>query len=129
MLLCPDPNTYSGPLYLQRHGTDELLRVPLTHDYNYYDKGGYPEKDRAWPSPFWAESRRGLAVADMAWAITNNRPHRCNAELGLHAFEIIHAVDECARTGKIYTMTTSPAQPAPLPAGFIGGAAEKALDN
>jgi predicted dehydrogenase len=129
MIVCPDPNTYSGPLYFQHHGTNELMKVPLTHDYNYYSVGEYPDKDRNWPKPFWAESRRGLGVADLAWAITNKRPHRCSAELGLHALEIIHGVEISRKQNVIYQMTTCPAQPAPLPAGFIGGAAEKALDT
>jgi predicted dehydrogenase len=129
MLICPDPNTYSGPLYLQRHGTDKIMQVPLTHDYNYYSVGEYPDKDRNWPKPFWAESRRGLGVADLAWAITNGRPHRCSAELGLHAFEIIYGVETSRKQNIIYQMTTCPVQPEPLPAGFIGGAAERSFDT
>jgi predicted dehydrogenase len=129
MLICPDPNTYSGPLYLQRHGSNEIMKVPLTHDYNYYNVGEYPDKDRNWPKPFWAESRRGLGVADLAWAITNKRPHRCSVELGLHALEIIYGIEISRKQNIIYKMTTCPAQPEPLSAGFIGGAAEKALDT
>jgi predicted dehydrogenase len=128
-ILCADPNTYSGPLYLQRYGDEKLMEMPLTHDYNCYTKGNYPEKNRDWPDPFWAESRRGLGVADLAWAITNNRPHRCSAELGLHAVEFIHGVEISHKENIVYQMTNCPDQPIPLLSGYIGGSAEKALDT
>jgi len=132
-LICPDPNTYSGPLYLSRSGSDEFLRVPLTHDYNFYDAGKKPyidERTPPWRGPArWEESQRGLGVADLAWAIRNNRPHRCSMELGQHAFEIIHGIEESCKKNIIYKMTTKPAQPAPLPAGFVRGSAEMALDT
>ena len=50
---------------------------------------------------------RGIGVADMAWAIRNNRPHRCSAELGFHAFEVVHGIIESCNTGKVYEMTSS----------------------
>jgi predicted dehydrogenase len=128
-IVCPDPNTYTGPLYLQRAGSDKLMEMPLSHDYNSYNKGEYPEKKRSWPDPFWAESRRGLGVADLAWAITNNRPHRCSAELGLHEIELIHGVELSRKQNIIYQIKSRPVQPAPLPSGFLGGEAEKAFDT
>jgi predicted dehydrogenase len=128
-LVCPDPNTYTGPLYLQRAGSDTLMEIPLSHDYNSYNKGECPDRKRSWPDPFWAESRRGLGVADLAWAVTNNRPHRCSAELGLHEIELIHGVELSRKRNIIYHMKSRPAQPAPLPSGFLGGEAEKAFDT
>lgn len=77
----------------------------------------------------WADSRRGIGVADIAWALKNNRPHRCAAEIGVHALEVIHGVMHSTATGEVYTMTTHPARPAALPAGFVGPDGEACLDN
>lgn len=132
-LYLPDPNYYSGPLLIKRRGSDRVIEAPLVHDYNNYNRGQKPmgdEREPIWNGPSrWLESRRGLGVADMAWAIVNGRPHRCSLELGLHAFEIVHGVNISCENSITYKMTTCPEQPAMLPSNFIGGAAEKALDT
>jgi predicted dehydrogenase len=142
-LICPDPNCYYGPVYIKRHGSDELKELPILFDYNTYsatEKEFQVEREKAaalakpgdfesmFPSMYFG-SRRGLGVADLAWAITNKRPHRCAAEMSLQHLEIIEAVKESCEKNVIHKMETVCEQPAPLPAGFIGGAAEKALDN
>jgi predicted dehydrogenase len=141
-LICPDPNTYYGPVYIGRHGSDELKELPILHDYNTYGKndssfkedfaktevGANATFEERFPRMYFG-SRRGLGVADLAWAITNNRPHRCAAEIGLHHLEIVEGVGESYKKDIIYRLKSCPVQPAPLPAGFIGGAAEKAFDN
>jgi predicted dehydrogenase len=114
VLICNDPNTFGGPIYLKRNNGSwnqfPPYEIPLTHGYT--------------------EDFRGIGVADMAWAIRNNRPHRCSAELGFHAFEIINGIIESDRTGKVYEMTSKCERPAPLPSGFITGSfAEACLDN
>ena len=43
--------------------------------------------------------------------------------------EILHGIDDSCATNRVYTMTTDVERPAPLPAGFYGLEAEKALDN
>ncbi|MDR1059668.1 MAG: Gfo/Idh/MocA family oxidoreductase [Clostridiales bacterium] len=129
-LLCPDPNTFSGPLYLHRRNCKAPMEVPLTHDFNQYAKGDAPEWDERRKSiDQWKESRRGIGVADLAWAIANGRPHRCSAELGLHAMEIVYGTGVSAEQNAVYRMTTRPAQPQAIPPFFIGGAAEKSLDT
>ncbi len=114
VLICNDPNTFGGPIYLKRNNGSwnqfPPYEIPLIHGYT--------------------EDFRGIGVADMAWAIRNNRPHRCSAELGFHAFEIINGIIESDRTGKVYEMTSKCERPAPLPSGFITGSfAEACLDN
>ena len=132
ILTCADPNTFSGPVYLTRNGSNKKMPIPSTHDYNNYETGEPHESFinpwRGGPDRF-RECRRGLGVADMAWAITNNRPHRCSLEIGLHSMEILHGIDDSCATNRVYTMTTDVERPAPLPAGFYGLEAEKALDN
>jgi predicted dehydrogenase len=120
-LICPDPNTFGGPVKLLVNGGKEYIDMPLTHGYSGEERAfrmpGSQEQD--FMAMMWAASRRGIGVADIAWAIRNNRAHRCSAELALHAIEIVHAAVECDRSGKVYEMTSRPDRPEALPSGFI----------
>jgi len=114
-LICHDPNLFAQPIYLIRDNgkwdQQKSYEMPLTH--------GYAQGD-------W----RGIGVADMAWAIRNNRPHRVSAELGLHAFEAVQGILKSGETGKIHEMVTTCQRPAPLPSGFVSGtSAEACLDT
>ena len=114
ILVCGDPNSFGSPVQLGRINPEgdaaKRYDVPFTHGY--------------------AMNSRGIGVADMAWAISNNRPHRCSAELGMHAFEIVCGITVSGESGAVYEMTTRCERPAALPAGFVSGtAAEACLDN
>ena len=104
-LICPDPNTFGGPVLLRRKGTNdwgnrEFTSMPLTHGFT----------DGCW---------RGIGAADMAWAIVNNRPHRAHGDMGYHAFEVIHGIWQGTETGKIHVMESTCEQPKPLITGCI----------
>jgi hypothetical protein len=120
-MICPDPNTFGGPVKLLANGGKDYVTMPLTHGYSGEERGfmmpGAAQPDMM--TMMWGASRRGIGVADMAWAIRNDREQRCSAELALHAIEIIHAAVECDRTGKVYEMTSHPVRPEALPYGFI----------
>ena len=104
-----------------------MAAMPLTHGYGLHNP--VPENATG-EERTWIDSYRGIGVADMAWAIRNNRPHCCSGELGLHAIEILDGITESCREEKTYHMTTKPDQPAMLPQGFIyGTAAEACLDT
>jgi predicted dehydrogenase len=98
-LLCPDPNTFRGPVRIIRrnHKTLDAFEFPLTHGY-------------------WEGENRGLGVADMAWAIINNRPHRVTT--GYHVFEIIHGIWQSGESGSRYQMKSKPERPAALASGY-----------
>ena len=100
ILVCPDPNTFGGLVLLKRNGSNEFVSMPLTHGYS-------------------SGCCRGLGAADMAWAITNGRPHRAHGDMGLQAFEIIHGVWQCSKDGKVHEMESTCAQPAPLASGYV----------
>jgi len=100
ILICPDPNQFGGPLYLKRLGSNDAVAMPITHGYNQ-------------------GCCRGVGVADMAWGIVNNRPHRAHGDMGFHVFEVIHGIWEGSQTGKIHAMESTCAQPAPLASGCI----------
>ena len=138
-LICPDPNTYGGPVLLMRKGGTQFFEIPITHEYVTTNKVSGADLMAKYPNGFpegltremvmWADSRRGIGVADMAWAIRNNRPHRCTADIDIHAMEVIYAIEQSCEGGKVYTMTTKPDQPKAIRAGFLGGDAEAALDD
>jgi len=99
-LICPNPNEFGGPVYLKRSGNNECVSMPLTHG-------------------FGEGCNRGIGVADMAWGIVNGRPHRAHGDLGFHAFEIIHGIWKASEANTAYEMTSTCAQPAPLPSGYV----------
>ncbi len=134
-LFCPDPNTFGGPVRVYKNGYDDYLEVPMTHGFN-----GTERAMRFGPAPepktmedfmvaMWSESRRGIGVGDMCWALINGRPARITNEMGLHSIEIIHAMVECTKTGKLYEMTTKPIRPVALRPGFQGMDAEAVFDD
>jgi len=100
ILICPDPNGFGGPVLLKRSGSSEFFTMPLTHG-------------------FGDGCCRGLGVADMAWAITNNRPHRAHGDMGFHVFEIIHGIWKASAENKIYEMKSTCARPAAVPSGYF----------
>ena len=99
-LICPDPNTFGGPVMLYRKAASmqEPCEIPLTH--------GYADG-----------CNRGLGVADLAWAIENGRQPRL--VLGYHCFEAIHGVIKSSSGGRVYQMKSEIERPAPLPSGYV----------
>jgi predicted dehydrogenase len=110
VISCPDPNTFGGPVRVRRKGQNDwgsdFMPMPLTH--------GFTEG-----------CNRGIGVADMAWGIVNNRPHRAHGDMGFHVFEVIHGIWNGTETGKIHVMESTCNQPAPLASGYV----ESGLDE
>ncbi|MDR0555181.1 MAG: Gfo/Idh/MocA family oxidoreductase [Treponema sp.] len=123
------PNWFSGPLILHRSGAV----VDEERDTGKNTAEGYrpiPDQVRLPILHGYGENSRGLAMADMAYALRNNRRPRAHFDLGLHAMEIIHGMLESGRTGKVYRMATGCERPKPLRAGVkTGNAQEAALDD
>jgi predicted dehydrogenase len=90
----PDPNFFAGPVTIAKPRADwEEVPVALPYaDANY----------------------RSLGVADMAHAILDNRPHRCNGELALHVLEVMEAFATASREQRIVDIATTVERPAPL---------------
>ena len=128
-LIMPDPNMYHGPIYFMRGNdrTRECEKFPLTHGYGKFT----PEDQFVGTAEemSWRDSYRGLGVADLLYAIKNNRAHRCSAEMGLHALEVVHGVEESCRENIMYNMTTTCERPEALAPGYIYGTGmESVLD-
>lgn len=99
-LSLPNPGTFSGDVKLYRPGNPEPVVVPPAH--------GLPHDSR------------GVAVAEMAWAIRMNRSARTEASLGLHCLEILTGLKQSSDTGSYYKLQTTCERPGPLPAGYLG---------
>lgn len=99
-LVCPDPNTFGGPVLLYRKSASlqEPCEIPLTHGY-------------------FAGCNRGLGVADLCWALENGRKPRL--VFGYHCFEAIHGIWQSGRDGTVHRMHSTFERPAPLPSGYV----------
>lgn len=97
-LSLPDPNTFGGSVRVRDRASKTFEEVPYTHGL----VGG---------------QRRGLAVADMALAIQEGRPHRANGDLAFHVLEIMHGFHIASAEGIHYQMTSTCERPAPLKPG------------
>jgi len=97
-LAVPNPNTFGGPVKIKRDRKGEWQDVPLSHGY--------------------ADNSRGLGVADMAAALRSGRKHRASGELARHVLDIMHAFHDASDAGRLVTLETACARPAPLPLGL-----------
>jgi len=100
----PDPNTFGGPVCLRDAGAEAGREVAITHGHT--------------------ENSRGIGVADLAYAIRTDRPHRASGDLAWHVLDAMHAIIEASATGRHVELTSTCDRPAPLPAGL----AERELD-
>jgi predicted dehydrogenase len=100
-LIVPDPNFFGGQIQLLKTGgewTDVDTDMP-------YADGNY----------------RSIGLADMAHAIVENRPHRANGHLALHALEVMEAFGRSSESGQVVEITTPVARPEPLSASLKNG--------
>jgi predicted dehydrogenase len=66
------------------------------------------------PHRFDASVGRGVGLADMVDAIRADRPHRASGELGFHVLEVLLAIEEATRSGRVETIASRVERPAPL---------------
>jgi len=92
-LSVPDPNGFGGAVRLFRDG--KWQDIPLTHT----DAIG-----------------RFTGVADMAFAIQANRPHRADGQLAAHVLETMLSFEAASKQGRQIDITTACTQPTAVPA-------------
>ncbi len=100
-LQVPDPNAFAGPVKMAKPRA-EWEDVPVTFPYA---DGNY----------------RSIGVADMAYAILNNRPHRASGDLALHALEVMEAFDVSSKEGRTVDIKTPVQRPAPISETLVDG--------
>jgi len=100
-LLVPDPNNFGGEVKLAKPRA-EFEDVPVTLPYA---DGNY----------------RSIGVADMAYGILANRPHRASGNLALHALEVMEAFEVSSREGRTVDIQSTVERPAPVSDNLVNG--------
>ncbi|MBO6724701.1 MAG: Gfo/Idh/MocA family oxidoreductase [Rhizobiaceae bacterium] len=104
-LFLPDPNFFGGEVGQTKAGKRLKKNPTWKHPL------GIPNQKHG---EGMMANYRTIGLADMALAITEDRPHRCSLELSLHAVEVMLAILQAGETGKIVTLKTSCERPAAL---------------
>lgn len=100
-LSVPDPNTFGGPVRLRRHRETEWSEQEIIFGYTV--------------------NSRGLGLADMAHALSDQRPHRASGALAYHVLEIMEAI-HTASDGNAHVLLQSTCErPALLPQDAVPG--------
>lgn len=96
------PNLFGGPVWV--HGAvGEWEEKPLVHPYTSLETG-------------WS-----IALADFAFAIQEDRPHRADGRFALHALEVMQACLRSAETGQTVAVESRCERPEPLWLEVDGG--------
>ncbi|HEY1353736.1 MAG TPA: Gfo/Idh/MocA family oxidoreductase [Ktedonobacteraceae bacterium] len=93
-LRLPDPNTFSGPIWLLRAGEREWSQIPLAYHHALND--------------------RGLGVADLALALRQGRRQRPDGAMAYHVLDIMQSFDESFQQGRYLEIASTCERPAPL---------------
>ena len=91
----PDPNWFDGEILLAS-ATEDWHQMPIQH--------GHAE-----------HNLRIMAVADMAHAIRNGRPHRASGDLAFHVLEVMEAFQRSSDSGIHIDIKSQPERPAMMP--------------
>ncbi len=97
----PDPNHFGGQIEIGTAAGD--WRPAITE--HAYANGNF----------------RIIGVADMAFAIRRNRPHRASGELAFHVLEVMEAIQRSSDEGRHIAIESRPERPAMLPADLRPG--------
>ena len=105
-LYVPDPNFFGGEVFLAGQEGEPVEVTPRDHPFSVINMQDSREIDRA--------NYRCAGLADMAAAITEDRPHRCSLELATHVVEVVTAILTSAESRSCVEMVTSCVRPEPL---------------
>lgn len=97
----PDPNTFGGAVKVRTVGADDWQDQPLINAYT--------------------DNMRGIGAADLAYALTTQRPHRCHSDLAMHVLDVLQALHESSEQGQHISIQSFCERPAPLPLGVGSG--------
>lgn len=112
-LYVPDPNFFGGELDLVgRDGHEEALPT-AAHPFGVTNMTDGQGRARA--------NYRCAGLADMAQAIAEGRPHRCNADLAVHVVDVMVSILKAGVTQSWVETTTTCERPAALSAAEAQG--------
>lgn len=93
-LICPDPNTFGGPIKLLRQEDGELRELPLCFGYS--------------------TNSRALGLADMARALLTGREFRADCAQTLHVLEIMEGLKTSGEEKRFVQLKSSFARKEPM---------------
>jgi predicted dehydrogenase len=93
-LRLPDPNTFSGPIWLKRAGDGEWSQMPLAYQHSV--------------------NGRGLGLADLALALRQGRQQRADGAMAYHVLDVMQSFDESFQQGRYLEIESSCKRPVPL---------------
>jgi len=100
----PDPNNFGGKIQMAR-----LADFPGKPSWEIK-----PTVVEQWDHPFSEGNFRCAGLTDMAHAIAEGRPHRCNADFALHVVDIMTGILRAGEEGRVIDMQTTCERFAPL---------------
>lgn len=100
-LYVPDPNFFGGDVLAVQPGKDPAPVTDMDHPFGVANDDG-----RA--------NYRTSGLAEMAQAISENRPHRCNGEFALHVVDVMTGILTAGETGERVSPSTTCARPEAL---------------
>jgi predicted dehydrogenase len=107
-MLVPDPNKFGGEVRLAQPRAPEWEQIEASEAYT---EGNY----------------RSLGLADMAYAILIDRPHRASGELALHVLEVMEAFEKSTQLGGFVEIGTRVERPSLLSTDVKTTGSAKAL--
>ncbi|MCC7320693.1 MAG: Gfo/Idh/MocA family oxidoreductase [Rubellimicrobium sp.] len=105
-LFVPDPNFFGGEVGLAGPEGAESVIAADEHPFGVPNIEDGEGRMRA--------NYRCAGLADMAAAIDEGRPHRCNADLAVHAVDVMVSILRAGAERRQIAMTTTCERPAPL---------------
>jgi predicted dehydrogenase len=104
------PDIFGGEIHFRRKEKSDWMGFPVTNPRH--------------PATPWElvptlyeynVNSRALGLADMAYAIAYNRPHRANGDMALHVLEIMCGIEMAHEKGVYYNMTSTCERPSLFP--------------
>ena len=100
-LFIPDPNFFGGTVEIGKPGEDITPLAGWDHPF------GKPNQDAR-------ANYRCAGLADMAAAIAEDRQHRCNIDLAVHAVDVMTGILRAGEERRFIDLTTTCERPAAL---------------
>lgn len=107
------PNVFGGEVLVRTRDRSRWRGTPRPQ--------GLQDWDRLPVGSAFTENSRGLGLADMAYAIRNNRPHRADGRMAYHVLEVALGLLESAESRSYREIASTCERPEPLPEGFPAG--------
>jgi len=105
-LFVPDPNFFGGTVETTEKGGDITTVEERGHPFGVTNQEGNDGTARA--------NYRCAGLADMATAIDEGRPHRCNIDLAVHVVDVMTSILKAGAEKRFVEMTTTCERPAAL---------------